>query len=137
MARDLYHDVVKTALIADGWTITDDPYLLRTEFIEYEADLGAEKLLAATDGKRKILVEVKSFLRQSKPYEMHTALGQFNTYLFALQLQEPDRQLYLGVPSVVYQDFLKQPFLQQLLSHYRVNLLIFDPHKARIEQWLP
>jgi hypothetical protein len=24
-ARDFYHDVVKAALITDGWTITDDP----------------------------------------------------------------------------------------------------------------
>ena len=28
-ARDLYHDTVKSALIADGWTITHDPLLLQ------------------------------------------------------------------------------------------------------------
>ena len=27
-ARDVYHDVVVQALIADGWTITDDPLYL-------------------------------------------------------------------------------------------------------------
>jgi hypothetical protein len=26
--RDRYHDVVRTALEADGWTITHDPYVL-------------------------------------------------------------------------------------------------------------
>ncbi len=40
MARDLYQDVVKTALIADGWTITDDPYLLRTAFIDNSIPMG-------------------------------------------------------------------------------------------------
>jgi hypothetical protein len=27
-ARDIYHNAVKAALIADGWTITHDPYRL-------------------------------------------------------------------------------------------------------------
>ncbi|NMG60676.1 XisH protein, partial [Geitlerinema sp. P-1104] len=26
-ARDIYHEQVKTALIREGWTITDDPYV--------------------------------------------------------------------------------------------------------------
>ncbi len=26
MARDLIHDVVREALVKDGWTITHDPY---------------------------------------------------------------------------------------------------------------
>ncbi len=27
--HDLYHDVVKRALVKEGWTITDDPLLLK------------------------------------------------------------------------------------------------------------
>jgi XisH protein len=29
MARDIYHEHVKEALIKDGWTVTHDPYLFR------------------------------------------------------------------------------------------------------------
>ncbi len=29
MAKDIFHDIVKTALQKDGWTITHDPYRLR------------------------------------------------------------------------------------------------------------
>ncbi len=29
MAKDIYHEHVKAALIKDGWTITDDPLVLR------------------------------------------------------------------------------------------------------------
>ena len=29
MAKDIYHDPVKEALIKDGWTITHDPLLFR------------------------------------------------------------------------------------------------------------
>ena len=28
-ARDIYHDVVKTALIKDGWNVTADPLTLK------------------------------------------------------------------------------------------------------------
>ncbi len=29
MAKDLFHQIVKNALIKDGWQITDDPLFLR------------------------------------------------------------------------------------------------------------
>lgn len=46
MAKDIYHNLVKEALIADGWTITADPY--RLDWIpKWQIDLGAEKLIGA------------------------------------------------------------------------------------------
>lgn len=61
-AKDTYHDAVKTALTKDGWTITDDPLYLKCGYKDLFIDLGAEQLLAAEKGKRKIAVEVKSFV---------------------------------------------------------------------------
>lgn len=34
MAKDLFHDCVKEALIKDGWNITDDPYELRVGMLK-------------------------------------------------------------------------------------------------------
>jgi len=61
-AKDLYHDTVKTALLKDGWTITDDPLSLEIGGRDLFVDLGAEKLLIADRGSQKIAVEVKSFI---------------------------------------------------------------------------
>ena len=47
MAKDIYHDTVKTALIKDGWTVTDDPLRLKFGGRSVYVDLGAEKLFAA------------------------------------------------------------------------------------------
>ncbi len=44
--RDLFHDVVKTALAKDGWTITHDPLFLRLGGVQMFIDLGAEKVIA-------------------------------------------------------------------------------------------
>ena len=62
MARDIFHNIVKEALIKDGWTVTDDPLVLLSKVDGgLETDLGAEKMLIAEKGLTKIAVEVKSF----------------------------------------------------------------------------
>ncbi|MGC1309887.1 MAG: element excision factor XisI family protein [Phormidesmis sp.] len=54
MAKDRFHDVVKTALVKDGWKVTHDPFELKVGGIEMEIDLGAERLLGAEMQKRWI-----------------------------------------------------------------------------------
>lgn len=75
-AKDFYHDTVRTALIKDGWTITDDPFKLRVGGRSVYVDLGAKKLFAAEKQGRKIAVEIKSFLDPSPVSELEKALGQ-------------------------------------------------------------
>jgi hypothetical protein len=76
-ARDKVHDIVKNALIKDGWTITDDPLTLKFGNTELYVDLGAEKVLAAEKEGQKIAVEIKSFLGKSIIAETQDAIGQF------------------------------------------------------------
>ena len=64
-AKDIYHQIVKDALIKDGWTITDDPLKLTIGSRSLYVDLGASKLLAAQKEDQKIAVEIKSFLGAS------------------------------------------------------------------------
>lgn len=96
VAKDIFHDVVKTALHKDGWTITDDPLHLRLSgVIDLYIDLVAEKLLAAEKSGHKIAVAIKSFLGASAISDFHHALGQFTNYRYALEDTDPDRTLYL------------------------------------------
>ena len=50
-AKDFYHDTVCTALIKDGWTITNDPFKLKVGGRSVYVDLGAKKLFAADRSK--------------------------------------------------------------------------------------
>ena len=82
--RDVYHYQIREALEKDGWTITDDPLDLTTGSVELYADLGAD-LLAAEKETVKIAVEIKSFTEEQSPVsEFHKAIGQYDTYGFAL-----------------------------------------------------
>ncbi|MDZ8081501.1 MAG: element excision factor XisH family protein [Nostoc sp. DcaGUA01] len=98
-AKDKFHDVVKSALIKDGWRITHDLLLIRIEnIVDMYIDLGAEKIIAAEKEGRIIAVEVKSFIGTSTISEFHTAVGQFINYRYALEETDDERVLYLAVP---------------------------------------
>ena len=135
-AKDRFHDVVKTALQKDGWRITHDPLTVRIEGIaDMYIDLGAQKLIAAEQNGQKIAVEVKSFIGTSTISEFHTALGQFINYRYALEVQEPDRVLYLAVPLNAYNDFFTKSFIQSVLQRSQVNLLVYDVEVEEIVKW--
>ena len=52
---DRYHDIVKRALIREGWTISHDPYVLNTD-PKLAIDLGAERMIAAEREYEEIAV---------------------------------------------------------------------------------
>ncbi len=54
MARDIFHDDVRKALEADGWIITNDPFLLKAGGLSMEVDLAAEKVLAAEKESKRL-----------------------------------------------------------------------------------
>jgi hypothetical protein len=137
MAKDLFHNQVKVALVKDNWLITHDPFELRiSESIKLQIDLGAENTLAAQRNLEKIAVEIKSFSSDSDISEFHRALGQYLNYAQALEDKEPDRLLYLAVPNETYNDFFQLPFIQKSLQRHGINLIIYDPIQEEIKQWI-
>ena len=83
----------------------------------------------------KIAVEIKSFLGTSTISEFHTAIGQFTNYRYALQIQEPERVLYLAAPLNTYQDFFTKSFVQFVIKQSQVKLLIYDIAEGEIVKW--
>jgi XisH protein len=134
--RDLFHDAVKNALVKEGWTITDDPFKLDFGFTNAFVDLGAEKLLAAEKNKEKIAVEIKSFVGSSELYEFHTALGQFLNYQAVLKRDEPERILFLAVPSDTYETFFKHDLIDEIIQIHSLRIIVYNPNKEEIEQWI-
>jgi len=133
--RDNFHDIVKKALIREGWKITHDPYFMRYGDAEFYIDLGGEKILAAEKEGRKIAVEIKSFLADSVTYEFHAALGQFINYRDVLEETEPDRTLYLAVPADIYDLFLRSRFGQLAIRKNRLRVIVCNVLKEEIEKW--
>ena len=81
--KDIYHNHVRTALEKDGWTITHDPLRVeRRKNQKLQIDPGAERLLGAEKGARKIAVEIKSFVGASEP-EKSCASKKISNSLFS------------------------------------------------------
>lgn len=135
-AKDKYHDAVKNALIKDGWTITADPYFIRYEDAELYADLAAEKPIAAERQGQKIVVEIKSFVGKSLMYDFHHALGQYIVYRNLIQLTEPEYTLYLAIDDIVYEEFFKRKSVQAVITQNHLLLIVVDPKKEKIQQWI-
>ena len=104
-AKDIFHNVVKEALQREQWIITHDPLRFKFGDVNFQIDLGAERLIAAERGEEKIAVEIKSFLNPSAITDFYAALGQFLSYRIALLEREPTRILYMAVPLETYQTF--------------------------------
>jgi hypothetical protein len=136
-ARDLHHEIVKTALTKAGWTITDDPLTLRWGRKDLFVDLGAEKLLGAEKGQRKIAVEVKSFLGRSEISELEKALGQYVLYRNILRRSEPDRQIYLAIHELAFVSLFEEPVGELLLEDEQIQTIVFDEQTEEILRWIP
>jgi hypothetical protein len=136
MAKDIYHDTVKTALEKDGWTITDELLRLTIGSRSVYIDLGAEKLIAAEKEGRKIAIEIKSFLSPSPVNDLENALGQYILYRDALKRFQPERILYLAISDEVYLDFFQEEIAQMVVEDEHLKLIIFDANKAEVVKWI-
>jgi XisH protein len=137
LAKNVYHDAVVNALIADGWTITDDPLQLAFGNRDLYVDLGAEQAtIAAEKADRIIAVEVQSFLSPSPVRDLEEAVGQFAIYRAILTSEEPNRRLYLAVRREVYDGLFAERFGQLIVADLQLRLLVFDEEQERIVQWI-
>lgn len=136
MARDTFHQAVRVALEKAGWNITHDPFAFEFGETNFEIDLGAESLIAAEKETELIAVEVKSFLSKSALFDFHLAMGQFLNYRFALEQTAPKRKLFLAIPEDAYFDFFQRPFVQKILTHHSVALIVYNAESEVILLWL-
>ena len=136
-AHDRDHDAVCAALVADGWTITNDPLHLRYAGDNIYIDLAAEQLVAAEKGPRRIAVEIKSFSGPSELTDLHGAVGQFVVYREVLAEMDPERELYLAVTEDVRAEVFDSGVARLLLARQIRRLISYDPGRKVIVQWIP
>jgi hypothetical protein len=135
-AKDVYHDAVKNALIKDGWIITADPYPIKYEEVKLFADLAGEKTIAASREGKQIVIEIKSFLSRSPMRDLETALGQYLIYKAFISLEYPEKQLYLAIGEIIYDDFFQKVAIQFIVTKYQMSLLVIDMNKQEIVKWI-
>ncbi len=136
MARDLFHENVKDALISDGWSITADPLSFKIGKIQIQIDLGAERLIAAERGLEKIAVEIKTFVSLSFITALYEALGKYILYRNVLKMIQPDRTLFLAVPESIYKRFFEEVVIQNTIREEKFKIVVYNQLTQTIIQWI-
>jgi hypothetical protein len=136
-ALDQHHKAVYEALVNDGWTVTHDPLTLRVGGRKLFVDLGAERILAAEKGTRKIAVEVKTFRRVSSVEDLQDAVGQFVMYRDLLAEIEPEREAFVAVPDAIVDGILAEELGKILLRRGSIRVFGYDAERKAITRWLP
>jgi len=136
MARDLFHQDVKEALIKEGWTVTDDPLSFKIGKMQVQMDLGAERLIAAEKGSERIAIEIKTFGNLSFITALYEAVGKYIIYRNVLKRLQPDRMLFLALPETIFERFFEEAFIQETVQEEGINLILYNQSDKLITRWI-
>ena len=145
--RDSIHNIVKQAIVKDGWHITDDPYVISYGERFLFVDLGATESfsLDRIDGRfigaeyqnSRIAIEIKEFRGPSRIANLEQAIGQYIIYQLLLKQVDPERQVYLAIPDTIYYDLFSEPIGELVIAEIPLKLVIIDLKKTEVKQWIP
>lgn len=132
-AKDRYHDTVVNALRKAGWSHIDEQIGIILEDRRLWIDIRARK-----EAKQlAVLIEVKGFENKPSPVEyLAQSIGQYTLYRAVLNYLRIDLPLYMAVPEAAYRGILSEEIGKQTLKHGGVRLLVFDPVREEILEWI-
>jgi XisH protein len=135
-AKNIYHDAVRDALTADGWTITHDPLFISFGRDRLYVDLAADRpTLGAERNGELIAVEIQSFLSRSSIADLQQAVGQYVIYRLVLEETHPGRTLFLAVSQEVYADLTATRLGETVFRRLAIRSAVCDMTQRRIVEW--
>ena len=135
-AKDDHHEIVVRSLTKAGWTIPNEQeYLSIGTSPETHRRLYMD-IKAQSNQGLIVLIEVKS-LDRSPVHQLMELLGQYLVYRAALDYLAINMPLYVAVPQTARQNIIQHILGQQIMQQYSIPLVIYDPVKEAIREWIP
>ena len=130
MAKDIFHDAIKTALEKEGWRITHDPYAFELGEVSFRIDLGAERVIAAEKGNEKIAVEIKTFIAQSDTNSFHKAID-IRKMDKIIKYQDIIEQFLEEEAAIPYanQDLKREVLVDRKRNHFQLFFIGWEDNK--------
>jgi hypothetical protein len=145
--RDTIHEIVKQAVIKDGWIIidTNDPYIIsygqRFLFVDLAASQSASNniqgnLIGAKKNNSRIAIEIKEFRAKSVIKDLEQAIGQYVLYQLLLEKIDPGREVYLAISDLLYEDFFSEPIGELVINEPPLKMIIVNLQRVEIIKWI-
>lgn len=139
--RDLIHEPVKIALEKDGWTVTDDPYVISYGERFLFVDLGVTfkqqaQLIGAVRDDTKIAIEIKEFRGRSAVKNLEEAIGQYELYRLLLQKVDKQRDIYLAISQTTYDEIFSEPIGELVINDLPMQLIVVDTDLMEVKRWI-
>ncbi len=145
--RNTIHEIVKQAVVKDGWIITeaDDPYVISYGQRFLFVDLGASKsaaddtqgsLIGASKDNISIAIEIKDFKAKSLIKDLEQAIGQYVLYRLLLDKIDPQREVYLAISDTLYEDFFSEPIGKLVINELPLKMIIVNLERVEITKWI-
>jgi hypothetical protein len=74
-------------------------------------------------------------LRGIPAHEFSASLGQYLSYRHALEHIDPERELFLAIPSSAYHGFFQSRFATEMIALHKIALVVYNPEQEVIEVW--
>lgn len=110
-------------------------------------DLGAEEtgepeqligsIIGAERADVQIAIEIKELRGRSVIVELEQAIGQYVLYRLLLNRVDPERSIYLAIPSNTYRELFTEPIGEVVINDLPLQSVVVDLDKVEIERWIP
>lgn len=139
--KDESHQIVKEALVKDGWDITDDPYVIsygeRFLFIDLAATPNNQgQFIGAQRKDQLIAVEIKEFRGKSAVNDLEQAIGQYTLYQLLLKQVDPKRRVFLAISDIVYDEVFSEPIGELVINQLPMDLIVIDVKAKEVKKWI-
>lgn len=123
-----FHEVVKNALVKDGWNLKDENF--QVSFGTGDVN-DTETLMIFDKDQTEIAVISDTFLTASQMQDFHFFVGRYLSVRLLLQTKGFDFQLFSAVTASDFQSF----YNKEILEKEQILLIIYDFEKQKIIRW--
>ncbi len=69
--------------------------------------------------------------------DLEQAIGQYVLYRLLLNKVDPERELYLAVTDIIYDEIFSEPIGELVINDLPLRLIVVDPEQTEVREWIP
>lgn len=85
----------------------------------------------------RLRLRLKNFEVEKAIADLEQAIGQYVLYRLLLNRVDPEREIYLAISDITYDEIFNEPIGEVVISDLPMQLLVVDVEKIKVKLWIP